>query len=94
MNYAFSRDAEHDLSDIYRYTYDQFGIAQADAYFHALEQHFNAISQYPDMGTDFSRIRHHVRRSFAKVTRFTTSKKISAFSFCVCFIKAVTQRAG
>ena len=66
MIYKLTLDAEKDLAEIYRYSYTQFGMSQADAYFDALEKHFTAMTRHPDMGTDFSSIRPNVRRSLCQ----------------------------
>ncbi|MGD9889604.1 MAG: type II toxin-antitoxin system RelE/ParE family toxin [Halothiobacillaceae bacterium] len=41
MIYKLTLDAEKDLAEIYRYSYTQFGMSQADAYFDALEKPFH-----------------------------------------------------
>jgi len=44
MNFLLTRQAEQDLSDIWRYTYDKWGERQADDYLHKLESCFNKIA--------------------------------------------------
>jgi toxin ParE1/3/4 len=60
--YRLSKSADRDLSDIYVYTYREFGEAQADAYFESLEALLSKLSENPGLGVDVSAIREGYRR--------------------------------
>ena len=51
--YRLSRRADRKLESIYRYTYENFGAAQADAYFTALEEIFELLAELPHLGRAF-----------------------------------------
>ncbi len=62
MRFRLSRDAANDLKEIYRYSFRQFGEAQADRYFAALDDCFALICQHPRLGRDYGRVKPDVRR--------------------------------
>ena len=61
-DYRLSVAADQDLTDIYRYTFEEFGEAQADAYFDSLEGLLNRLAANPGLGRDISYIRAGYRR--------------------------------
>jgi toxin ParE1/3/4 len=61
-SFRLTRDAERDVVDIYLYTLERFGPAQADAYTAALFVRFSAIDAQPSLGRDFSDIHPGARR--------------------------------
>lgn len=63
MSYYLTQDAEQDIEDIYIYSLQEFDEAQAEKYYHALEDHFSRLSDNPQMGRDFSFVKAHIRRS-------------------------------
>lgn len=60
--YELSRAADRDLDDIYVYTYRQFGVLQADAYFESLEKCLSKLAENPALGVDASNVRPGYRR--------------------------------
>ena len=56
--YRLTRRADRKLEAIYRYTFENFGAAQADTYFAALEETFGLLAERPHLG----RIFHEYRR--------------------------------
>jgi toxin ParE1/3/4 len=60
--YALSKAADKDLSDIYVYTYREFGERQADAYFASLEELLSRLGENPSLGVDVSATREGYRR--------------------------------
>lgn len=56
--YRLTRRADRKLEAIYRYTFENFGAAQADAYFAALEETFGLLAERPHLGRTF----HEYRR--------------------------------
>jgi toxin ParE1/3/4 len=57
-----TRDAEHDLIDIYLYGIEQFGPAQAERYAIALNTRIACIADNPSVGSDYSTVREGLRR--------------------------------
>lgn len=59
--YQLSKAADEDLSNIYAYTYREFGERQADAYFDALEDCLSGLVLNPELGRDVSFLRSGFR---------------------------------
>ena len=65
MKVRVSEKADRDLRDIYKYSYRQFGEAQAERYYSDLWQCFRFLAERPHMGrmrTEFNppaRSHHH-----------------------------------
>ena len=65
--YRLSNEAQTDLSNIYSYTRETFGKAQAELYVAGLMQSLTAIGAYPHIGPAVSAFRTPVRiRSYAQ----------------------------
>lgn len=62
LEVVLSIDADADLTDIYRYTNATFGPDQAEDYLLELDRAFARIAEFPDLGTDASRLRAGYRR--------------------------------
>ena len=60
--YELSRAADRDLEDVYIYTFREFGVLQADAYFESLEECLGKLAQNPLLGVDSSNVRAGYRR--------------------------------
>jgi toxin ParE1/3/4 len=60
--YELSRAADKDLTDLYVYTFREFGEAQADAYFASLEESLARLSENPQLGIDVGTLRKGYRR--------------------------------
>lgn len=50
MRHRITQRAERDLKDIYRYTVQTFGHAQAEKYLRELDAVFEILGDYPNMG--------------------------------------------
>ncbi len=50
MNYKLSRRAKQDVREIYAYTLNTHGIAQADAYLMSIYDGFHRLSDAPEIG--------------------------------------------
>ena len=61
-NYRLSRDARQDIKDIAGYSLENFGRAVAIRYRDSLFATFGRLTEYPQMGGDFSHIRPNSRR--------------------------------
>lgn len=59
-SFELSEAADRDLSGIYRYSYRQFGAAQADAYLLSLERCFAQLAAFPQLGRSIA----HLRRGY------------------------------
>jgi toxin ParE1/3/4 len=62
-SFRLTRDAERDVFDIYLYTLEHFGPAQADQYTAELIARFSAIAAQPSLGRDFGDIHPGARRA-------------------------------
>ena len=56
-SYQLSNAAGEDLSDLYSYSYFEFGEHRADAYFESLEDCLRRLADNPKLGMDVSGIR-------------------------------------
>ena len=56
-NYALSASADRDLTEIYRYSYAEFGELQADAYFESLDDCLTTLGENPELGRDVGLLR-------------------------------------
>ena len=55
--YELSLAADRDLDDIYTYTFREFGVLQADAYFESLQGCLITLGDNPLFGVDASNLR-------------------------------------
>lgn len=55
-SFKLTEDAERDVIDIYLYTLEHFGLAQAEKYSEELFQRFSQISKSPALGRSFEDI--------------------------------------
>lgn len=60
--YRLTRAADDDITDIYSYTYREFGAAQADAYLESLEAALIHVGNNPDLGIRVDHLRTGYRR--------------------------------
>lgn len=58
-----TRDAERDVLDIYLYTLEHFGLAQAESYTSELAARFLMLAAQPSLGRDFGDIHPGVLRA-------------------------------
>ncbi len=56
-DYELSVKAEHDLAEIYIFTYQNFGEAKADAYLIGLDDCFSLLAEKPLLGRNIDHIR-------------------------------------
>lgn len=61
-SYELTLAAERDLTDIYHYTYAEFGQPQADRYFESLEDCITRLAVNPRLGRDVSGLGEGYRR--------------------------------
>jgi toxin ParE1/3/4 len=54
--FRLSNDAVADLEDVYRYGAVVFGLRQADSYHKALEETFERLAEFPDIGVAFQAV--------------------------------------
>ena len=66
MKYIISHQANHDLENIWLYTFENWSVEQADRYLGLILDEIEYISTNPDAGTDFSSIRKGYYRSKVK----------------------------
>jgi toxin ParE1/3/4 len=55
--YTLSGKADEDLTEIWLFSYERFGEAQADAYVLALEERFQLLAEQPLLGRKIDHIR-------------------------------------
>lgn len=61
-DYELSEKADEDLTEIYLFSYHQFGETQADAYLQSLEECFALLADQPRLGRKID----HVRRGYLR----------------------------
>ena len=61
-SYELTQAADRDLSDIYTYTYTEFGEVQADTYYQSLEECLTRLAESPQLGLGISAVRKGYRR--------------------------------
>ena len=66
MKYIISHQANHDLENIWLYTFENWSVEQADRYLGVIMDEIEYISTNPDTGIDFSSIRKGYYRSKVK----------------------------
>ena len=59
--YELTEAADEDLSNIYVFTYTEFGERQANAYFESLEDRMGRLADNPRLGRDISFVREGYR---------------------------------
>lgn len=59
--YELSEAADADLSDIYAFTFTEFGERQADAYFESLEECLTRLADNPKLGREIGFVRDSYR---------------------------------
>jgi toxin ParE1/3/4 len=59
--YELSEAADADLSNIYSFTFTEFGERQADAYFESLEDCLTRLAGNPRLGREIGCLREHYR---------------------------------
>lgn len=62
MSFRRTREAEADIADIYRYSFENFGEIQADTYHNDLADCFRLLADTPLLGRDYSFLRPGLRR--------------------------------
>ncbi len=60
-NYRLTPEADNDLVIIWLYTFENWGIDQANSYLEKLENQFLALSQQPNIGRPVDQIRQGYR---------------------------------
>ena len=63
MKIIRTKKAEEDIKEIYKYSFLNFGEAQAEKYYKGLERKFNSILNKTAHSTDYSFIEPDLRRS-------------------------------
>jgi toxin ParE1/3/4 len=51
-SYKFSRKAEEDVANIFEYSIETFGLAQAEKYYASLTECIERLALYPNTGRD------------------------------------------
>lgn len=60
--YELTQAADADLTDLYTFTFFEFGELQADAYFQSLEECLMHLAENPRVGLGVSSVREGYRR--------------------------------
>ena len=60
--YQLTNAADADLSELYAYSFLEFGEARADAYFESLEDCLQHVAENPQLGVDVAGLRSGYRR--------------------------------
>jgi toxin ParE1/3/4 len=62
MSFRLTREAQADVEEVYRYSYEHFGELQADTYHDGLSECFALLADSPLLGRDYSALRTGIRR--------------------------------
>ncbi len=62
-SFRLTRDAERDVTDIYLFTLERFGRAQADSYTAEIFARFETLAAQPILGRDFGAVHPGARRA-------------------------------
>jgi toxin ParE1/3/4 len=74
--YVLSEQAADDLTEIYLFSYQQFGESKADAYLLGLEERFELLAETPLIGRKIDHIRAgYLRYAHASHSIFYTSRE-------------------
>jgi len=60
--YQLTNAADGDLSDLYSYSFSEFGEHRADAYFESLENCLQHLAENPNLGMEVSGLRQNYFR--------------------------------
>lgn len=63
VNYKLSKEADEDLSRLFDYGIDQFGLEQARSYIDGMKQRFSELTENPRLWQAVDSIRTGYRRS-------------------------------
>lgn len=66
MKFKISREARHDIENIWLYTFENWSIEQADRYVNLILDEIEFLANEPSSGTDFSKVRKGYFRSKIK----------------------------
>ena len=68
--YKLTQRAAEDFTDIYDYTWLNFGESQADSYTETLEAFFHTLASMPEMGRDYPAVLNIKRIEFQQHSIF------------------------
>ncbi|MBM7344907.1 type II toxin-antitoxin system RelE/ParE family toxin [Pantoea coffeiphila] len=68
--YKLTQRAAEDFTDIYDYTWLNFGESQADSYTETLEAFFHTLASMPEMGRDYPAVPNIKRIEFQQHSIF------------------------
>jgi toxin ParE1/3/4 len=87
-DYALTRKAEKDLTEIYIFSYRQFGETKADAYLMALEERFSMLAAQPHLGRRID----HIRAGYLRYEHASHSIFYRTKSSGVVIVRVLHQR--
>ena len=73
-SYELTEAADTDLSDIYAFTFTEFGELQADAYFESLEESLERLADSPGLGREIGFVRSNYRLFVHRRHSFYTTR--------------------
>jgi toxin ParE1/3/4 len=79
-SYKLTTESVKDLEHIWKYTFENFSVEQADRYYHLIIDEIEYIAKYPNVGTSIDHIRAGYRTAKVKshliFYRFSAEKVI------------------
>ena len=63
MNYKISREANHDIENIWIYTFENWSLEQADRYINQIIDEIEYLTEKPESGKTYGQIRRGYFRS-------------------------------
>ncbi len=62
LRYQLTNAADEDLTELYAYSFIEFGEQRADAYFESLEECLQTLAENPNLGVDVKLLRQKYLR--------------------------------
>jgi toxin ParE1/3/4 len=66
MKYKISQEASSDIENIWRYTFKNWSLEQADKYYNLIMAEIEYLAENPKSGTDYSKVRKGYFRTRVK----------------------------
>lgn len=89
---ALRPKARADLDDIWDYTVEKWGYAQAEKYLRVLNQNFETLAENPELGRTYDEVYRGLRVYPSVGISFSTSRRRKESTSCAYFTNAWISR--